>query len=150
MVIKKEDWGLVIDTVLSYLQDFNNTNKATLITLKGDLGSGKTTFTQYLCRVFGVENNVISPTFVIMKIYEIKKNNDLSNLKFKKIVHIDAYRLKEYKDLEVLNWSSLLSNKDNLIILEWPECVGDKLHEDISIFISHTDEETRFVKICYN
>lgn len=146
MIIKQEDWGLVVDDVLSYLQDSNNTNKATLVTLRGDLGAGKTTFTQHLAREFGIQSNVISPTFVIMKSYEI--DNNLSN--FKKLFHIDAYRLKEYKDLEVLNWTDLISDKDNLIILEWPECVGDKLHEDISISISHTDEETRSVNICYN
>src|SRR3989338_8035019 len=62
--------------------------EATIIGLYGDLGTGKTTFVQALARQAGIKRKVNSPTFVIMKNYELRITN------FKKLIHIDAYRLK--------------------------------------------------------
>ena len=92
---------------------------ATVITLSGELGAGKTTFAQGIARALGVEEVVTSPTFVIEKIYQ------LENQKWQRLIHIDAYRLKGAHELEVLGWDELVADPGNLIVLEWPENVAE-------------------------
>lgn len=94
---------------------------ATLITLSGELGAGKTAFTKAAAHFLGVEEVVTSPTFVLEKIYS------LSNKKFKRLVHIDAYRLEKGADLAPLGFDELMQDSGNLILFEWPEKVSDAL-----------------------
>lgn len=95
--------------------------QATVLALRGDLGAGKTTFTQALASELGVEENVTSPTFVIMKIY------DLLGKKFTRLIHIDAYRFGSADELDALNFTDFLKDPKNLIVIEWPEKVAGKL-----------------------
>jgi len=90
---------------------------ATLVTLSGELGAGKTSFTQGVARALGVEGAVTSPTFVLMKIYP------LIDKPFKRLVHIDAYRLKGAEELSPLGLDEVLADSENLVLLEWPEQV---------------------------
>lgn len=108
---------------------------ATLITLSGELGAGKTTFTQALADVLGVDDVVTSPTFVLEKIYTLPRGP------FSRLVHIDAYRLQSGADLVPLVLSRLMQDPTNLIVLEWPERVADALPTPtISIrLVPHTD-----------
>jgi len=94
---------------------------ATLVTLSGDLGAGKTTFTQAVARALGVMDRVTSPTFVLQKSY------NLENAVFKKLVHIDAYRLESGKDLVPLTFADTLADASTLVMLEWPEMVVNGL-----------------------
>ena len=118
------------------------TGEATVLALRGDLGAGKTTFTQALARELGISENVTSPTFVIMKIY------DLSGKKFERLIHIDAYRFDTPDELDGLNFSDFLKDPKNLIVLEWPEKVAGKLPpETVFIdfkFISETVREISY------
>lgn len=115
--------------------------KATVIGLTGDLGSGKTTFVQGVARALGVTESVTSPTFVIEKIYPLK------NQPFKKLVHIDAYRLKNAHELEVLGWRELLGDPSNLIFIEWPENVPDTLPKNAPTLTLHViDEHARRIE----
>jgi tRNA threonylcarbamoyladenosine biosynthesis protein TsaE len=91
--------------------------RATIVALSGELGAGKTTFAQGVARALGVTESVQSPTFILEKIYA------LENQAFKKIVHIDAYRLKSDEELRALGWDELLADSGNLILIEWPERV---------------------------
>jgi tRNA threonylcarbamoyladenosine biosynthesis protein TsaE len=119
------------------------TNKARIIAMSGDLGAGKTTLTQEISKELGIKNSVVSPTFVIMKIYKTNPTQDYLK-SIKKLVHIDAYRLEGSKELEKIGWSDLYNDKDNLIIIEWPEnvkdCLDDKSH---FVYLSHLNEENR-------
>lgn len=120
-------------------------NRATVLAFYGDLGAGKTTTTQEIARQLGVLEKVISPTFVIMKKYNIKDGI------FKKLIHIDAYRFNKSEEILILGWEEMLIDKDNLIIVEWPERVSKHLPEDIcSVELGHRDNDTRSIKICYN
>ena len=107
--------------------------------LYGELGSGKTTFVQDVAKIFGIKEFVTSPTFVIEKIYDIKHPN------FKRLVHIDAYRLESGKELLVLGWEDILKDEKNLILIEWPEKVMEilpKNHAKVSFkFISENERE---------
>lgn len=101
-------------------------DKAVVAGLFGDLGSGKTTFTQALGKILGVEEVMTSPTFVIEKRYNLD-----GSLGFKKLIHIDAYRLDSDGEILNLNFQEDLNNPDNLILIEWPERVSGALPEDI-------------------
>jgi len=107
-----------------------------LIVLRGDLGAGKTTFVQTVAREFGVEDQVNSPTFVIEKIYECSEGP------FARLVHIDAYRLKNAHELEVLGWREVAADAGNLILVEWPENVAELIPEDaIRVSLNGADDE---------
>jgi tRNA threonylcarbamoyladenosine biosynthesis protein TsaE len=90
---------------------------ATVATLSGDLGVGKTTFVRGVLRSLGVTEAVTSPTFVIEKVYEPLRGP------WKRVVHIDAYRLHGAHELEVLGWREMCADCDTLILIEWPEMV---------------------------
>ena len=94
---------------------------ATLITLSGDLGAGKTTFTQTVARTLGVTEPVTSPTFVLAKSYA------LSEQSFTRLVHIDAYRLTQGSELSALGFPEILKDTGTLIMFEWPEKIADAL-----------------------
>lgn len=79
-----------------------------IICLSGDLGSGKTTFTQGLLKGLKVKGPYTSPTFVIMKKY---KNN---------IFHFDVYRITD-KDILNLGWEEIIADKKSVIIVEWAD-----------------------------
>jgi len=94
---------------------------AVVCALHGNLGAGKTTFTQTLARELGVEEPVTSPTFVIMKNYE------LTNQPFEKLVHIDAYRIEEIDEMRVLGFAQLLEEKGSIMCIEWAENIAELL-----------------------
>lgn len=114
---------------------------ATVVGLSGDLGTGKTTFTQFIAKNLGVKTKVNSPTFVIMKRYSLPLTRGSAQgargfNKFKNLFHIDAYRLKNEKELLHLGWQEIISNPENIIFIEWPELVAKampKKHHKISI-----------------
>ena len=93
-----------------------------IICLSGDLGAGKTTFTQGLLEALGAEGPYTSPTFVVIKNYKGIFNSQFSIHKQIEINHIDAYRINE-KDLLELGWQDFAGKKDCVTIIEWPERV---------------------------
>ncbi len=95
---------------------------ATLVTLSGELGAGKTAFTKAVANVLGVEETVTSPTFVLEKIYLLPGGH-----LFKRLIHIDAYRLEKGSDLSPLGFDEFMQDTSNLILLEWPEKVAEML-----------------------
>ncbi len=97
--------------------------RASLVTLSGELGAGKTAFTKACAKALGVEESVTSPTFVLEKVYSL----DPSATAFKRLVHIDAYRLESGAELAPLGFDELLKDPKTLILLEWPEKVADAL-----------------------
>lgn len=100
------------------LKNKNTKSGATVVGLSGDLGAGKTAFTQLVAQHLGVKTKVNSPTFVIMKKYPIKSKDH------KFLFHLDAYRLKNEKELLHLGWDEIISNKEHLVFIEWPENVA--------------------------
>ena len=117
--------------------------KATLVGLYGDLGSGKTTFTQMVAEIFGVKEMVTSPTFIIEKIY--KTQSDI----FPKFIHIDAYRLDSGEDLKKLGFEKILEDSEALIFIEWPEHVAEILPEHIRVICEFVSEKERTYEIIF-
>ena len=100
-----------------------------VICLSGELGTGKTTFVQGLLEGLKVKGPYTSPTFLIMKHYKkeipISKSqfpNKIQNPKSKilNIYHVDAYRVNA-RDILNLGWEEIISQSDNLIVVEWAE-----------------------------
>lgn len=117
---------------------FPKDSGATLITLSGELGAGKTSFTQGIARVLGVDENITSPTFVLEKIYDLPEGESGG---FARLIHIDAYRLEGPVSLAPLNVYELLADASNLIVIEWPEKVEGQLPEaDVAIALAIVPE----------
>ncbi|HVS79946.1 MAG TPA: tRNA (adenosine(37)-N6)-threonylcarbamoyltransferase complex ATPase subunit type 1 TsaE [Candidatus Paceibacterota bacterium] len=119
-------------------------HSARIVALYGDLGSGKTSFAQGVASCLKVGEQVQSPTYVIEKIYKTKHSA------FKKLVHIDAYRLESSKELEKLGWRDLIADPDNLILVEWPERVADLMPDNADIVrFEFVDENARKIDFEY-
>src|ERR1035437_9279245 len=115
---------------------------ALAVCLSGDLGTGKTAFTQSIAKHLGIKEKIKSPTFVIMKSYKLKAKN------YKRFFHIDAYRLKNEKELLSLGWEGIISNKEHLVFIEWPENVSKIIPTDARfIYISHGKNGSRNLKL---
>jgi len=132
-------------------------NTALVVGLYGDLGSGKTTFTQAVARIFNIKEDITSPTFVIEKIYPIRTNaasatsngtGDFKHENFKKLIHIDAYRLDSGKELLALEWERIVMDPNNIIFIEWPERVLEVLPKNhAKIFFRFLGENEREIEI---
>ena len=87
------------------------------ITLDGDLGAGKTTLARAICAGFGVKDEVTSPTYAIVHVYESEVSP---------VYHLDLYRLEGPRDLQNIGWDDI-TQADALVLVEWPERAGDLL-----------------------
>ena len=114
--------------------------KVNLICFFAELGAGKTTFSKYIAKELGVKENIISPTFVILKEYKTADST------FKKLVHIDAYRLKNESDAKIFKLSDYLQ-EGNLILLEWAENFENLPTPRIDIKIQVPNKQTRVFNI---
>ena len=110
-----------------------------VLCLYGNLGSGKTTFTQGLAKGLGIKRRIISPTFIIIRKYQI------NNLNF---YHIDLYRTGSLEDLIGLGIPEILEDKENIIVVEWAEKLSDLVpFKRTDIFFNYIDDTTRSVEI---
>lgn len=124
--------------VLRMMYDIRHT--AFVVSLEGDLGSGKTTFTQGFAEGLSIRDKIQSPTFVILKIYNIPKSK-------KNLIHIDAYRLKA-KDFKVLGWKEFVKNTNNIILVEWGNRIRKILPKNtIRILFEHDTKTSRKITI---
>jgi tRNA threonylcarbamoyladenosine biosynthesis protein TsaE len=100
-------------------RDFAKTlEKGDIVCLYGNLGSGKTTFTQGLAQGLGIKNRIISPTFIIVRSYELGAMSSF--------YHIDLYRMENEKDIEGLGIEEILDSKSSIAAIEWAEKLKDK------------------------
>ena len=104
------DWQNIVDSVLPNI-------KHNILLLKGNLGAGKTTFTQVLLKNLGSEDEVNSPTYSIVNEYNSPKG---------KIYHFDLYRLKNVEEVYDIGMDEYLDHSF-LCIIEWPEVYEDEL-----------------------
>jgi len=145
MEFKKNEIPKISKKLINKVLKMKNT-KARVVALSGELGTGKTTLTQELAKQFGIKDTVVSPTFVIMKTYDIHPESEYY-AHFKRLVHIDAYRFDSFLDLFKIGWNQIQSDTDNLIIVEWPERVRAGLEKDaLWVKLEHIDDETRGFK----
>ena len=96
--------------------------KGMVIVLTGDLGSGKTKFTEGFLRYFGLDNEISSPTFNIVNEY---KKDDL------KIYHFDVYRLEDIEEFYAIGGEEYFSS--GICLIEWAENIEDVLPDNVKI-----------------
>ena len=111
-----------------------NPGQATVLTLSGELGSGKTTFVQGLAKGLGLAHRLVSPTFIIVKEYP------LTNSKFKLFFHLDLYRVQTEADLAGIDWTEILTNPRNLVVIEWPAAIKVLLPKTVLEFSFKANE----------
>ncbi|MEK7571011.1 MAG: tRNA (adenosine(37)-N6)-threonylcarbamoyltransferase complex ATPase subunit type 1 TsaE [Patescibacteria group bacterium] len=112
-----------------------------VITLQGDLGSGKTTFTQGFAQGLGITQAIISPTFIIIRTYMLP---DASKSRKKFLYHVDLYRIEHTDEIEEIGLFDIMQDTQNIVVIEWPEKLGDLLPEKhLALSFHPIDESTR-------
>lgn len=139
-----EDMLTSTDTITDVIRKNTSFQHATIVTLTGDLGAGKTTLVQQVGRAFEITEPISSPTFVITKYY------DLVNQPWDRLIHIDAYRL-DGEDPSPLKFEELFADTRCLIFIEWPEYIQSLLPASrIDISITHNTDDSRTIDVDYN
>ncbi len=106
-----------------------------LITLEGDLGAGKTTFTKAFGKALGIKKTINSPTFTILKTY----NGDMV------LHHIDAYRLENIE--QDLGFDEIFE-QDDICVVEWAQFIENFLPDNrINLKLTRVDEDQRVLEI---
>lgn len=106
-----------------------------IITLEGDLGVGKTSFTKGIGDSLGIEEPIVSPTFTLLKQYEGRL----------KLNHIDAYRLENMSS-DTLGLYDLM-DEDTIVVIEWSNFIDDMIISDYHIKIEYLDDTQRKIEI---
>ena len=115
------------EDTISFANEFaSKLNSNSIIVLSGDLGSGKTKFTEGILKHFGLEDEISSPTFTIVNEYDAKDF---------KIFHFDLYRLADVDEFYAMGGEEYLQN--GLCIFEWGEMIEEIL-------------QTRYTKITFS
>lgn len=120
-----------------------------VLCLYGELGAGKTTFTQGLAEGLGINKRIISPTFILMRQYPISLPRALARGDAQMLYHLDCYRLENEKDARALGLKEIMDNKNNIVIIEWPEKIKKILPEkklDIEFFQLGDDNRKIIIK----
>jgi tRNA threonylcarbamoyladenosine biosynthesis protein TsaE len=99
------------------------TEKAIVISLKGELGAGKTTFVQGFALGLGIKKKILSPTFIIMNKFKVKPN--------RYFYHFDCYRIEDVKELKALEFKEIISNSSNIVVIEWGEKIKKALPKNV-------------------
>ncbi len=114
-----------------------------VITLTGDLGAGKTTFTKGVAEYLGVTKEIVSPTFAIMNVYET------THPTIKRLVHIDTYRLKSLDELLGIGIEDFVGAPDTLSVIEWPELAAPFLQTKnvTAVTFTHQPDGGRLISV---
>jgi len=129
-------------TAKKILRDGFQKKNAVILGLIGNLGGGKTTFLQGFAKGLGIRERILSPTFIIVKKFRIKKP------KFKVLYHIDCYRIQESKEILKLNFEKIISDNKNIITIEWAGRIKEILpRKTILARFYFLDKKARKIKI---
>jgi len=101
-----------------------SSKKPIVLGLSGDLGGGKTIFIQGLAKGLGIGQKITSPTFVIIRRYNI------SSRRYKNFYHIDCYRIGP-KDLFSIGFMEIINNPKNIVAIEWADRITEILPKDV-------------------
>ncbi len=115
-----------------------------ILALRGNLGSGKTTFVQGIAKSLGIREKVQSPTFVLMKWYDLAKRFR----PLRSLIHIDAYRLTSIRDAKHLGLGAILRDRTSIIVIEWADLIRTLIPKSaVWITFRHAGEKQRIIKI---
>jgi len=115
--------------------------RAVVLGLRGELGGGKTTFLQGLARELRIKEKITSPTFVLMRRFQIKGTS------FENFYHLDCYRLEGPKEVLALGFKEIVFDPKNIVAVEWSEKIESILPKDRIIIFLSTGQRTREIVI---
>ena len=127
--------ALTRDELVAWGEAFGRvTHPGTVVALRGDLGAGKTTLAQAICRGYGVRGEVTSPTYALVHEYAAARSP---------VYHLDLYRLNGPDELTNLGWDDIIA-ASALVLVEWPDRAGARLPDHVPIDLEHLDgDESR-------
>ena len=107
-----------------------------VLSIVGDLGAGKTTFTQFLGESLGIEEAITSPTFSLIHSYDSGRLN-----------HLDLYRLESPEEIETIDFEEYFY-PTGITVIEWASRAEDYLPRNIiKLYIDKVDENSRDLRI---
>jgi len=110
--------SLTRDELIAWGERFGRAVRAPLlVAISGELGAGKTTLVQAICRGYGVRQEVTSPTFALVHEYTAPAG---------RVYHLDLYRLAGERDLTNIGWDDVVADHA-LVLVEWPDRAGERL-----------------------
>ena len=111
-----------------------------VIALSGNLGVGKTVFVKAVAAAMGIKEEVTSPTFVLMKVYDIKHKG------IRQFVHADCYRLDGVEDLKDIGLSDFLED-DIVVVIEWADKISNLPSTVINVKFDYINDAKRRIVI---
>jgi tRNA threonylcarbamoyladenosine biosynthesis protein TsaE len=124
----------------------HDANSALVIALYGDLGAGKTTFVQGVAQGLDIQQRIISPTFIIVRKYDVSIKYQVSGIKY--FYHIDLYRTESEKDLEGVGIKEILSDSEAVVFIEWAEKLGSLLPQKRwEVRLEHLEGDRRKISL---
>lgn len=115
--------------------------RGVIIALYGNLGAGKTTFTQGFAKGLRIKEKIISPTFILIRQHKIPNSQ-------KFLYHLDLYRLDNLTESEKQQIKEIISDQKNLVLIEWAEKAKSILpKKTIKVEFKIVNENTRVLKI---
>lgn len=133
--------------ILRALVKSKTREQSLVLALRGELGSGKTTFVQGLAKSLGLDEKIQSPTFVLMRGYALPKKIKI----FRHFLHIDAYRLTRAAEVKHFGFREMLKDKDALIAIEWAERVKKLIPKRaVWIHFGHKGQNVRRINLSGN
>jgi tRNA threonylcarbamoyladenosine biosynthesis protein TsaE len=117
-------------------------DRGCVISLEGNLGAGKTVLTKGIAEGLGVTHTIQSPTFVLMKVYPVKRPG------ISYMVHVDCYRVAQARELSAIGLEDYLHDENAVVVIEWADKIRELLPEErIEIRLSSQGEKKRTVTI---
>jgi len=117
----------------------NSTEYGSIILLKGDLGSGKTTFCKGFASGLGLKDEILSPTYSILNEYQVNGKN---------LYHFDLYRLKSINEFIEIGGLEYLNNQMSISLIEWPDLINDiTIKNMINIKFEYLSEKERLITV---
>lgn len=111
---------------------------ARIVCLYGELGSGKTTFTQGFAKGLGITSRLLSPTFIIVRRYDIPSSE-------KYFCHVDLYRVNNIGDLGL---EEIFADPHAFVVIEWADRLRDMLPKKrIDIYFSVDEHDKHTISI---
>lgn len=107
-----------------------------VIALIGQLGSGKTTFTQELAKALGVKQRVLSPTFIVLQEFPTQLRHEKNKVI---LAHLDLYRTRGFAELKALGMQQLWGQANVITIIEWADKIKTKLPSSTIYIYLHRD-----------
>ena len=118
-------------------------SSGSVVALKGNLGSGKTSLAKGIAAGLGIQDNLTSPTYTIISEYPLKRLQG----NCKTLYHIDAYRLEDDTDFEAIGGAEILAS-GGICIIEWSERIPKSMPDNaITIIMEITGPSSRLIRI---